>query len=344
MNHRGLLAGLVALGLTTACLGQTAVRRAFYGRRLEPKESVVLHGAGQSDETTFASYTKAMGVAKPMLSMSYVDLRDDLPAYFARLRAELARYPELIVPQIGLSLNAGDARKHYEGAVGIGDEDWRLEGLCKLLKSLGRPVFLRVGYEFNGSWNGYEAKAYVAAFRRVAKAVRGAGLEDVALVWDWSVDAELDAEHGGAAAGEATKRYGAFYPGDDVVDWWGLNLFTTQGLEAGATKGFLDEAARDKFPVMIGESAPRGVPVREGQRAVEGWFGPYFGLIRGAEGIKAFCYIDWDWRVYPQWAGWGDSRVEDDATVLRFYRGQVAMPWIAGARGRAETLRLLNAR
>ena len=57
---------------------------------LEPEASVVLHGAGQSDETSFAAYTKVMGPAKPMLSMSYVDLHDDLDAYFARLRAELA--------------------------------------------------------------------------------------------------------------------------------------------------------------------------------------------------------------------------------------------------------------
>jgi hypothetical protein len=307
--------------------------RGFYGRRLEPRESVVLHGAGQSDQTSFAAYSKAMSPARPMLSMSYVDLRDDLPAYFTRLRAELARYPDLIVPQIGLSLNAGEARKHYEGEVARGVDDARLQTLCAGFKSLDRPVFLRVGYEFNGAWNGYDAVRYVSAFRHIGAAIRGCGLENVALVWDWSVGAELDAEHGGAASSDAAQRYGAFYPGDDAVDWWGLNLFSSESLAAAATKGFLDDAARHRFPVMIGESAPRGHSVSQGQGAVDAWFVPYFALIRSSPAIKAFCYIDWDWRVYPQWADWGDSRVQDDPAVL-----------YADARSRTETLRLLRAR
>jgi hypothetical protein len=318
--------------------------RAFYGRRLEPRESVVLHGAGQSDETSFAAYTNAMSPARPMLSMSYVDLRDDLPAYFARLRAELARHPDLIVPQIGLSLNAGEARKHYEGEVARGVDDARLRTLCDGFRSLHRPVFLRIGYEFNGSWNGYGAAQYVAAFRHIAAAIRGCGLENVALVWDWSVDAELDAEHGGAARSDAAMRYAAFYPGDDAVDWWGVNLFSAESLSAPATKNFLDDAAKRRFPVMIGESAPRGHPVSEGQAAVDAWFVPYFALIRSSPVIKAFCYIDWDWRVYPQWADWGDSRVQDDPAVLRFWRGEIVSPLYADARGRAETLRLLRAK
>jgi hypothetical protein len=337
------LAGPLLWGWCAVLCAQAPVKREFFGRRLEPSASVILHGAGQSDETSFAGYSKAMGEAKPMLSMSYVDLHEDLPAFFARLKAELARYPEQIVPQIGLSFNQGEAKKQDDEAVGRGDEDWRLEALCAGLRSLGRPVFLRVGYEFNGSWNGYGPAGYVAAFRRVAEKVRAAGLEDVALVWDWSADAELDAERGGAR-GLPVVRYGGFYPGDDVVDWWGVNLFTAESLSAGATKSFLEDARRHRFPVMIGESAPRGVPVTLGQVAIDRWYRPYFGLIEGSPGVKAFCYIDWDWSAYPQWASWGDSRVEDDPIVLRFWRGEFAKPIFADARGAVETQKLLRVR
>ena len=322
----------------------TYVRRASYGRRLEPTLDVVLHGAGQGDETSFAEYTQQMGPSAPMLTMSYVDLKDDIPAYFARLKAELARYPALILPQIGLSMNAGNAATHYEADVASGAWDVALRQLCAGLQSLDRPVYLRIGYEFNGSWNGYVAATYVAAFRHVAGAVRAGGLEHVALVWDWSAGAEVDTEVGGAPASGARARWAAFYPGDAWVDWWGINLFTAESLRARATQDFLADAAAHRFPVMIGESSPKGHTVRDGQAAVDAWFAPYFGLIRRSPGIKAFSYINWEWSKYPQWADWGDGRVQDDATVLAFYRKQVAQPWIANAADRATTMQTLHAR
>jgi hypothetical protein len=321
-----------------------AVERAYYGHRLEPKESVVLQGAGQSDEASFAAYTKAVAPAAPMLAMSYVDLHDDLPAFFARLQVELARYPALIVPQIGLAMNEGSAQKHYEQEVADGVDDGRLRTLCEGLRSLGRPVFLRVGYEFNGAWNGYQPRAYAEAFRQVAATVRSCRLENVAMVWDVSAEAELDAENGGARAADAERRWDAYYPGDAYVDWWGINLFRSESLTAEATRAFLAEAERHRFPVMIGEATPFHHSVEQGQASVDAWFAPFFGLMRSQRGIKAFCYIDWDWSAYPQWKDWGDGRIEQNATVLGFYRAQVAGPLFAGVRDRAATLRLLRAR
>ncbi len=323
---------------------QPPVKRVFYGKRLEPLDSVVLHGAGQSDETSFEAYSKATSPWRPMLSMSYIDLHEDIPIYFTRLRVELERYPDLIVPQIGLSLNGGEARKHYDGAVAVGAEDAHLQQLCEGLRSLNRPVFLRVGYEFNGSWNGYSPATYIAAFRHVAQTVRACGLQNVALVWDWSPGAELDAQEGGGSADDAPRRYMAFYPGDAWVDWWGVNFFGAAGLWNHATSRFLSDANQHHMPVMIGESTPKGHSVTEGNRLVEAWYKPYFGLIRSSPGIKAFCYIDWDWGIYPQWSDWGDGRIEKNPEVLNFYRGEVSQPLYASVRSRVATLKLLNSR
>lgn len=308
---------------------------------------MVLEGAGQSDETSFAALSVALSTVPakpPMLSMSYVDLRADLPGFFARLRAEMARYPVLVVPQIGLSMNGDDAKKHYEGDVAKGSDDARLGQLCKGLKSLDRPVFLRLGYEFNGPWNGYEAANYVAAFRRVTEHVRACGLENVAMVWDWSPEAELDAEGGGASSADASKRYAAFYPGDAWVDWWALNVFRAASMDSVATRAFLGDADRHGFPVMIAEATPFGHKVSEGFGVVDEWYAPFFGMVHGARGIKAFCYIDWDWSVYPQWATWGDGRVERDANVLQFYRAEMDRPLYAGAASREATMKLLRAK
>jgi len=318
--------------------------RAYYGRRLEPRESVVLHGAGQSDGASFAAYTRVLDPARPMLSMSYVDLHDNLGAFFARLHDELSKYPDLIVPQIGLAMNDGDAKKHYEQEVADGVDDSRLRALCAGLKSLDRPVFLRVGYEFNGSWNGYQPRSYVDAFRHVSESVRACGLENVAMVWDMSAEAELDTENGGAAVTDASKRWGAYYPGDAWVDWWAINLFRSEAITAEATHAFLAEADRRHFPVMIAESTPFHHSVEEGQKSIDAWFAPYFGLMRSQRGIKAFCYIDWDWSAFPQWKDWGDGRIEGDPTVLAFYRRQIVAPLFADARSRVATLKLLNTR
>ncbi len=316
--------------------------RVFYGKRLEPRESVVLHGAGQSDESSFAAYSKAVSPTRPMLSMSYIDLHEDIPNYFSRLNRELARFPDLIIPQIGLSLNAGDAKKHYEGAVAAGQEDPHLQQLCEGIRSLNRPVFVRVGYEFNGSWNGYSPASYIAAFRHTAGYIRACGLQDVALVWDWSPGAELDAEEGGASAEDASHRYLAFYPGDAWVDWWGVNIFGAASLWSNATANFLHDADKHRMPVMIGESTPKGHSVIEGDRLVAAWYRPYFGLIHSSPGIKAFCYIDWDWSMYPQWSDWGNARIEDNPAVLQFYRAELAQTLYANSRDRATTLKLLR--
>jgi hypothetical protein len=315
--------------------------RPFYGHRLEPQEDVVLQGAGQSDSESFLAYSHAVGAAQPMLFMTYVDLHDDLPAYFARLNKQLAALPFFVVPQIGLALNQGDAAKHYEAQVLLGREDAHLQQFCEGLRSLGRPAFVRPGYEFNGPWNGYQPAAYAAAFRRIVTKTRSCAGDSVAFVWDISAGAQMDRGDSDTAA---KQSWSAYYPGDAFVDWWGINLFAAQELTSDATQAFLAEAAARKFPVMIAESTSLHQPASDGQKTVDGWFAPYFGLIRRTPNIRAFCYIDWDWAKYPQWADWGDDRIETDPTVLSFYKSQIASPHVASARTPKSTFTLLRAR
>ena len=323
--------------------------RAEYGHRLEPT-GTVLHGAGQSDGESFERYSSAMPAgARPLLFMSYVDLRADLPAYFARLKVQLDSLPQFALPQIGLSLNSDHADSHYEASVAAGDDDARLAQLCIGLRSLGRPVFLRPGYEFNGPWNGYQPRSYAAAFRRIAAGVRSCDAGNIAMVWDINAGAakltSADTLPEGVSPEVVMRaRWAAFYPGDDVVDWWGINLFAADDLTSSATQAFLTDAAHHRMPVMVAESTSQHVPVSGGAEAVREWFAPYFGLIRATPGIKAFCYIDWEWGRYPQWADWGDDRVETDPSVLAFYSKQVTDSHVASARARESTLQLVRTR
>jgi hypothetical protein len=304
----------------------------YFGRKLEPRGRVVLHGAGQTDDASFREYSATLGASRPMLYMSYVDLKDDLGGYFDGLRANLDSYPDYLVPQIGLSLNAGQAATHYEQEVATGQLDDRIAMLCSGLRRLDRPAYLRIGYEFNGQWNGYAPAPYIAAFRRIVMQLRTCSPE-TAAVWDYAPDAAANATDAG---------YMNFYPGDDWVDWWAINLFAEESLDGALTHRFLTDALRHRFPVMIGESTPRGHPVTQGERAVDGWYKPYFQLMRSAPQVKAFCYINWDWRQYPQWADWGDARIEDDPAVLAYYRQEVGQPLYRSAGTEAETRAMLG--
>lgn len=79
--------------------------------------------------------------------------------------------------------------------------------------------------EFNGHWNHYSASAYVAAWRRIESAIakNATTRSRVALVWDLSCDA-VDAH------GDHTDPT-PFFPGPDVVDWWGVNVVSPQAVD-----------------------------------------------------------------------------------------------------------------
>jgi hypothetical protein len=145
-------------------------------RRLEPTGDVVLHGAGQSPEAFKASF-EALGEYKPLLYMSYVTLKDEMPVYFRWLREQLDEYlPYELIPQIGLHL-AGDALAeqavaHYEQEVADGQLDAQIQACCAGLRLLQRPAQVRSGFEFNGPWNGYEPEVYTAAWRRIVSTFR----------------------------------------------------------------------------------------------------------------------------------------------------------------------------
>jgi hypothetical protein len=302
----------------------TYLPRVNFGRRLEPSGHSVLHGAGQSPES-FAEYFAAVGHTKPIVYMTYVSLKDDLPTYFASLNQELAAYhPFHLVPQIGLYMNGGGLAEHpgpnYEQEVADGHYDTPIALFCEGLHQLQRPAFVRIGFEFNGSWNGYQPKPFRAAWRRIVSAFRHQRLAQVAAVWCYC---PLPSSR--EQAGRRDRDYAPYYPGDEWVDWWSLDLFDRPQFAMENTAWFLAEAHRRRFPVMIGESTPRGVGgVQNGQVAWQAWFEPYFRFIRTQPTVKAFCYINWNWDVYPSFRGWGDARIDQNELVLQNYRRELA--------------------
>lgn len=306
----------------------TAQDRCNFSRRLEPVDTV-LHGVGQS-HPAFLDYCDCVGEdLLPLLYMCYVGLKGDVAEFFAKLAERLADAPGWAVPQIGLSMTKdGSPEQHYEHHVAEGQYDEQIEMLCEGLAALGRPAFVRIGYEFSGQWNGYQPESYIAAYRRVAAALDRHRLADVATVWCYAPEA-ID------------KDFARYYPGDDVVHWWAIDLFSVEHFDQPDTREFMANALGRRYPVMIGESTPRYVGVLA-EDAWPRWFQRYFDFIDAHPHCKALSYIAWDWAPYPMWSDWGDGRIWESETIARKWRQQLARPLFAHGGGASHVRRTLQ--
>jgi len=180
--------------------------------------------------------------------MYYVGLNNlGDPGWSEGLIYQLDRYPDhMLMPQVGLSMTSdGAPETHYEDDVAAGLYDEQIGYLADGLKRVGRPVFLRIGYEFNGTtWNGYMPSSYISAFRRITDALRAEDVE-VATVWCYAVD--------------GATNYMDYYPGDDRVDWWAIDPFSNYHFSNTTARSFMSDAHEAGKPVMIGETTPRNI-------------------------------------------------------------------------------------
>jgi hypothetical protein len=300
---------LFLMGLQSL-MAQEFVPRANYGALLEPRDKL-MHGAGQS-QAAHRNYREVMlENQKPAVIMTYIGLKGISSNWTVSLKEEILSYqPQFVIPQIGLSMTQdGNPAAHYEGDVAAGLMDREIDALIEGLRQLASPCYLRIGYEFNGlSWNGYQPATYINAFIRITQKIREADLE-VATVWD-------------AAVGGVTS-YMDYYPGDTIVDWWGINPFPVTDFTHPNLPNFIASAKAHGKPVMIGESTPTYVGVLQGETSWTKWFVPYFNMLHANEGIKMFCYINWNWGDYEQWKTWGDCRLEMNAVVAGHYNDEM---------------------
>jgi hypothetical protein len=139
-----------------------------------------------------------------------------------------------------------------------GDFDAYLRTSAAAAAAWGKPLFIRVGHEMNGTWypwgrdvNGNTPAAFVAAWRHIVTLFRQQGATNVRWVWSPNVD------YGGA-------EFVPYYPGDAWVDWAALDGYNWGALHGprgwqSLTSIFApsyDVLARlTRRPLMIAETA-----------------------------------------------------------------------------------------
>ena len=299
------------------------VTRGYYGAKLEPV-SGVLHGVGQGDNnTTFLQYSKNVSPTKPVLYMCYIGLDSPVASLINRgkfLKTQIDPLAPDVMLQLGLSFdNKNAAGKQNDSLVSVGYYDENIDTVVSIMKKLNRPILIRIGFEFEGSWNAYKATYYKQAFMRITDKIRAKNV-NAATVW---------CSAGGSASFMSMTQLLNYYPGDSYVDWWGVDVFSASEITDTRLATFLNNSKAHLKPVLIGESTPRLVGVLNSEISWNTWFQPYFNMIYQFPQIKAFCYINWNWAnwaaLYNQssWANWGDGRIEQNGYVLNHYRNEL---------------------
>ena len=186
--------------------------------------------------------------------------------------------------------------------------DEAIEDLGTWIKEQERPVFLRIGYEFDGSWNHYDPAQFREAWIYIVHYFDALGVKNVSYVWQ---------AHGGN-----TSNINRWYPGDQYVNWMGYSCFD----EPNPGANILSFAEIHDKPVMIAEATPK-VDLKTGDGATHwtGWYAPLFEKISGNERIKALAYINVDWDSQAMWQGqgWGDSREQINAVIKENWQAEI---------------------
>jgi hypothetical protein len=291
--------------LIGAGAASAAVRAKF-----EPPDGRILLIVGQ-DVETINRYVEGTGLP-PGGVMSYTSVQrlDGLdapadhgagPVHASEL---LERYPHSVL-QLGLYMvDALDG-------IAAGEYDVQLERLARWLARIRRPVYLRVGYEFDAPPNRYEPKAYQRAFRHVVELLRTQGVENVAYVWH-------------SYAAKTARPVDAWYPGDAFVDWVGISYF---GQVPDYPEAVMAFAKAHGKPVMIAEASPAGVGTKYDWLSWQSWFVDFFRFVKEHR-IPVISYINTDWDSQRMWEGqgWEDARVEANSSVKAAWLDEVTRP------------------
>jgi len=209
--------------------------------------------------------------------------------------ALLQAYPYSVI-QVGLYMVDGLEK------TAAGKYDANLKTLAGWIKKASRPVYVRIGYEFDNPSNHYDPNQYVEAFRYVVDFLRKQGADNAAFVWH-------------TQCAQDSGLWLAWYPGDEYVDWFGVSLFSTGQIPVA--KKFLEMAEEHKKPFMICESSPWGIYTLRGKID---WFTHVFNFIR-EEKVRAFCYINSNWDAMPMYRGQsiGDARLEENDEIKKIW-------------------------
>lgn len=223
-----------------------------------------------------------------------------------------------VMLSIGLSL------VNHEKNIAKGKHDDLIKEFGEWIKGIKRPVFLRIGYEFDGwDWNHYKKKHFLGAWKRIHNIFTEMKVDNVTYVW----------QSKGTGSNQTVLE--DWYPGDEFVDWCGYSFFGNPDEE------MITFARKHKKPVFIAEATP--VNEKKGlyfdtdlkkenvaKRTWDNWFTPFFKVINdNPDVVKAFSYINVDWPSQPMWINnltfqQVDSRIQKSDYISKKWLNEIS--------------------
>ena len=277
------------IGLLT--LAAAASGPVFFDASLEPPAGRVISGwgqfsnawglgqpAGKGEADDLAAYEKAVAPHAPAMISFYLTLDRASVAGFLMHYREFAATHGFFVAQIAINFHGAE----HDAAIGMLDPDLMVLG--DGLSEVGRPVLMRIGYQFNSPGALYEPSAYIGAFRHASDIMHKAHL-NFATVWD------------AAANGFSDPHYMKWYPGDDVVDWWGIDLSEGKDFSRTETAAFIEDAARHRKPVVLNAALRDAKSEAEALKS----YASLFDFLRANSALKAFS-LRWPAPRLVRWA------------------------------------------
>lgn len=212
-------------------------------------------------------------------------------------------------------------------------DDAYLQRLADDMAHSGARIFLRFASEMNGNWtpyNGDPAK-YREKFRLLYRVMHRRA-PNVALVW--------------CPYMEPLKNIPDYYPGDDAVDWVGVNLYNVtyhnnhfnepaENEHPSDLLSYVYDRYSARKPVMICEYAATHYGALEGRArpdfAARKILTLYNALPRIFPRVKCINYFDSNNVAFVARRAYNDYSVTDDPTVLAAYRSGIASPYFLTA-------------
>ncbi|MBK1878769.1 glycosyl hydrolase [Pelagicoccus mobilis] len=254
----------------------------------------------------------------------------------------------------GLALMETEAYKGAVADIAKGKFDENIIKFAEFVRDMEVPVFVRIGYEFDGPWYGYSPDTLKAAYRHIVEKVRPIA-PNFLSVWH-SVAFRNDNPDGTVYSADLHPKWMDWYPGDEYVDWTGITWFNPR--YEPIAQQFIELTRKLGKPCMIAESAPMGFDLEDGTMGAivpqgdikagdvlehlsadeiwNRWHKRTLDFMeKNKDVVHSICYINTHWDVQPMWSPdtetgnyqglyWGDSRIESNPRIAQLWNAEVS--------------------
>jgi hypothetical protein len=208
-----------------------------------------------------------------------------------------------------------------------GTFDTELKAWGQAAKSFGTPLIVEWGTEMNGfwfawnaTWNGREtgAEKFRKAYRHVVETIRSQGATNITWVFHVNDSDNPD---------EPWNALELYYPGDDVVDWLGVSVYSAQSPEDDYWTNFTEQldtvmprltnlADKPVFVLEFGATLnnPLGDQAQWGDEALAALFSNRWPTIKG------FSWWNERWQNDDNPANDTTMRVQDNPALADVFR------------------------